>query len=66
MITDTRMNYRGMPMEERPSLDGRKAICTQHKGGDSKPVASSWTLPFFEYRPERETDSYYCGCWGWD
>lgn len=24
------------------------------------------SLPFFEARPDKETDSYYCGCWGWD
>lgn len=48
-------------------LEGRKAICTQHKqGGDCRPVPSSWDLPFFRYRPDKEYDEYYCGCWGWD
>lgn len=26
---------------------------------------SSFDLPFFEHRPDREYDDYYCGCWGW-
>lgn len=27
---------------------------------------SKWSLPFFEYRPEKESDIYYDGCYGWD
>lgn len=27
---------------------------------------SSEKLPFFKERPNCETDSYYCGCYGWD
>ncbi len=58
---------------EKPSLEGRRAYCSYATGRDgespkvhSEGVPSSWDLPFFSYRPERETDTYYCGCWGWD
>ena len=27
---------------------------------------SSFDLPFFEYRKDKKTDEYYCGCKGWD
>lgn len=43
-------------------LKGRKAVC-QYCGAE---VDSNWDLPFFKYRPDRDTDSYYCGCMGWD
>lgn len=29
-------------------------------------VSSNWDLPFFEYKPDQEMDSYYNGCFGWD
>lgn len=29
-------------------------------------VASSTNLPFFEHHPNREFDSFYCGCWSWE
>lgn len=48
-------------VEERPSLEGRKAKC----GYGDKIVDSDYNLPFFEYRPDRKYDSYYCGCFGW-
>ena len=44
-----------------PDLTGRKARCSC-----GKIVESNVNLPFFEYRPNAEYDSYYCGCWGWD
>ena len=47
-------------------LEGRKARCYQHKGGNPPLVQSRWNLPFFNYRPDKETDEYYCGCWGWE
>lgn len=45
------------------ALDGRTAKCCYRCGSmeSSKP-----SLPFFEYRPDKEYDSYYCGCFGWD
>lgn len=43
-------------------LNGRKAKC----GYCGKIIDSNENLPFFEYRPKAETDSYYCGCRGWD
>lgn len=47
-------------------LEGRFAICSQHKREINTPVPSRWELPFFEYRPDKEYDLYYCGCYGWD
>ncbi len=32
----------------------------------SKQAPSSLDLPFFEHRPERADDKYYCGCRGWE
>ena len=50
------------PLAEQPDLTGRVAICFP-----SCPTAPSDTcLPFFKYRAGRESDSYYCGCMGWD
>jgi hypothetical protein len=45
-----------------PNLSNRKATC----GDCGKVVDSSLGLVFFEHRPKRETDTYYCGCCGWD
>lgn len=45
-----------------PDLTGREAVCCYCEC--RKP--SSLDLPFFEYRANRETDSYYNGCRGWD
>jgi hypothetical protein len=50
-------------VKEPPSLEGRFARCSY---GDHAKVPSSYDLAFFEYRPEREEDTYYCGCYGWD
>lgn len=49
-----------------PDLTGRKAVCNQCKHRPPTKVDSKFSLAFFEYRPENETDSFYCGCWGWD
>ena len=43
-------------------LEDREASCS-YCGSRTE---SSWNLPFFEYIPGRDTDSYYCGCRGWD
>lgn len=48
-------------VEEKPNLKGRKAKCTDC----GKITDSRWDLPFFEYRPDKEFDHYYDGCWGW-
>lgn len=52
--------------EPTEGLEGRTAICSQHKEGESKPVPSRWDLPFFQYNPNYKHDFYYCGCWGWN
>lgn len=50
-------------MKDKPDLSGREAECLScHKNV----VKSSPDLPFFEHRPDKETDGYYCGCMGWD
>ena len=46
-----------------PDLTKRMAICSY---GNGAPVPSSLELAFFEHHPDGETDSYYCGCKGWD
>jgi len=44
-----------------PDLTGRKAKCECGGLRDS-----DTRLPFFEHRPDQDTDLYYCGCRGWD
>ena len=51
-----------LPDTPTAGLEGRHATCAYC----NKEVDSRWTLPFFEYRPDKETDEYYCGCMGWD
>lgn len=48
--------------EEKPSLEGRKSQCPTCKSITD----SSYDLPFFEYRPDKEYDVHYDGCNGWD
>ena len=43
-------------------LEGRKARCAWC----NKKTDSRWDLAFFEYKPNKEYDEYYCGCGGWD
>ena len=49
-------------VRKTPSLAGRFAKCSDC--GHKEP--SDMNLPFFEYKPDEEYDSYYCGCYGWD
>ena len=43
-------------------VEGREAKC-----GSCKNIkASSPNLAFFEHRPDKPLDSYYCGCRGWN
>ena len=44
------------------SLEGRLMCCVY--GGDNIP--SDPDTPFFRRTPNLETDSYYCGCNGWE
>ena len=48
--------------EPTKGLEGRYARCNDC----GKLTPSRWNLPFFEYRPNEEYDSYYDGCYGWD
>ena len=47
---------------KKPDLKGRIAKCNSC----SRTTSSSYNLAFFEYKPDKEQDSYYCGCYGWD
>lgn len=47
---------------DEPDLAGRMARCYWCEA--ERP--SSQSLAFFKYRPDQETDSFYCGCKGWD
>lgn len=48
--------------DRTPDLTGRKAKCFYC----GKERESSIELPFFEYKPDKEYDKFYCGCGGWD
>ena len=62
-------------VEDKPDLTGRKARCDyfgqtfRHSGrmvtchGETN---SKYSLAFFEHRPTRPFDKYYCGCYGWN
>ena len=43
-------------------LEGRQAKCAWC----GHITDSSYDLPFFEYRPDKDYDGYYDGCGGWD
>ena len=46
----------------KEGLENRKAKCS-----DCGRISDSrWNLPFFSHNPDKEYDSYYCGCYGWD
>lgn len=48
---------------ELVDLSGRVAVCPDC--GQRKP-SNTHGLPFFQHRPDRDTDSFYDGCKGWD
>jgi len=43
-------------------IQGRQAKC----GSCNSTKPSSTSLAFFEHRPDKPLDSYYCGCKGWN
>lgn len=45
-----------------PNLEGRVARCSDCKSE----VPSGLALAFFEYRPDNDSDRFYCGCRGWN
>ena len=49
-------------LDDADGLEGRHAVCEMC----GRRVDSQWSLPFFEYRPGKNTDTYYCGCGGWN
>lgn len=46
---------------ELPDISNRVMKCSC-----GKTLPSDFSAPFFEYRPNSDFDSFYCGCWGWD
>lgn len=56
------VHFESRRAETVPDLSGRTAVCSY----GHRPVPSALTLAFFEHRPHRDTDRYYCGCYGWD
>lgn len=49
-------------MFQVPDFSSRKSACLYCK----KEVASKKYLPFFVYQSDKERDSHYCGCMGWE
>ena len=47
---------------ELQSLENRKAKCSWC----GKEVDSRYSLPFFKHKPDKEYDTFYCGCGGWN
>jgi hypothetical protein len=48
-------------------LEGRFAYSPDSKYDLSETkVPSAWNLPFFHYNPNKDSDEYYDGSWGWD
>jgi hypothetical protein len=54
-----------VPAEVLPDLTGRAMRCTYDRKGESE-RASNVQAAFFKHRPDKATDEFYCGCWGWD
>ena len=48
--------------KELPDLNGREAQCAYC----GKKTPSGPTLAFFGHRPDKQYDSFYDGCRGWD
>lgn len=46
----------------QPDVSERKAKCS----ACGELQKSGYKLPFFRYREKESTDSFYCGCRGWD
>ena len=49
--------------DDPPSLEDRMMNCAYHR---EPQIPTNPQAAFFEHRPDRDTDSYYCGCKGWD
>ncbi len=49
-------------VDEPPDLTGRRAKCPDC----DLFVDSETSLAFFEHRPNKDFDMYYCGCSGWN
>lgn len=47
---------------EEPNLEGRVAKCSSCR----RTQPSTEPAAFFTHYPNHDTDSFYCGCRGWD
>ena len=55
--------YRGC----RSTWERRRDTHYGEFGADGRSFAPSSTdLPFFRHTPDKPSDEYFCGCWGWD
>lgn len=54
-----------MRVVEAPDLTGRRARCGYFKSCGNE-VPSALNLWFFEHRPDKDYDSHYCACKGYD
>lgn len=52
-------------VDVNPNLTGRVARCGYFNRCHTE-QPSDVSLPFFEHHPNKEHDSFYCGCFGWD
>lgn len=52
----------GETAESKPDLTKRQAKCYYC----GKVTRSDYSLPFFESKPDKDYDEYYCGCEGWE
>lgn len=60
------LNAGANQVAEFPDLENRRARCTYYGSKCQSEIESSLDLAFFELRPEKEFDEFYCGCWGWN
>lgn len=54
-----RLTVLAVRADEPPDLEGRQADCYFC----DQTVPSALTLRFFEFRKDRPSDGYFCGCW---
>lgn len=51
----------------QPDLSGRIARCSYYgRKCKSEQPSVPGKLAFFEHRPAKDFDVFYCGCFGWD
>lgn len=59
----------GLPVSRRNNETKYPKLLTKNALGETccgSIVSSNNNLPFFQYRPDKEYDEFYCGCQSWD